>query len=212
MAMLTIDFDPYTVVISVFLVLIFKQLISTIGKSTIQEFIWLSYIQLGTRFNLTPNFTQLHLKKQELHEINKQKRSISAQDQYAKWTKLNRKCDSLTKEIQDLNEIISGNKVKINKLTGLVIMVVTTLPLWFFRIFARKTHLFYLSEGVFPWYVERLLAFPFFPSGTIGLTVWMYAVNSVISSIIFILSFPFKHKPSKPIKPTKSEKIVGVKE
>lgn len=212
MAFLTIDFDPYTVLLSIFIILTTQQIIKSIGKPTIQEFIWLTYIRLATKFNLTPTFTQLHLKKQELHEVNKQKRSISAQDEYAKWTKLNRKCDCITKEIQQLNESVSSNKATIDRMTNVGIKVLTMVPLWFFRVFARKTHLFYFSPGVFPWYVERVLAFPFFPTGAVGLTVWMFAVNNFISSVMFLITFPMMKKPELPNTKEKSEKIVEVNE
>ncbi|RLV93604.1 Golgi to ER traffic protein 1 [Spathaspora sp. JA1] len=207
--MLTLDIDPYTVLLSVFIIVLAQQIIKQIGKSTIQEFIWLSYIHYGTKLNLSSQFAQLSQAKEQLHQINKEKRAISAQDEYAKWTKLNRRCDKLTEEISSMTDQISQSKATVDKLTGLLITVATTIPLWFFRIFSRKTHLFYFSSGVFPWYIERALSLPFLPAGAVGLTIWMYAVNSVISNFLFLVSFIFAETKVKPVKPEK--KIVEVK-
>ncbi|EGW33584.1 coiled-coil membrane protein [Spathaspora passalidarum NRRL Y-27907] len=207
--MLTLDIDPYTVVVSVFVILLTQQIIKQIGKSTIQEFLWLGYIHYGTKLNFSSQFTQLAQAKEQLHQLNKEKRTISAQDEYAKWTKLNRKCDKLTADIASLTEDISQSRASIDKLTGRLIMLSTTLPLWFFRIFSRKTHLFYFSSGIFPWYIERVLSLPFLPAGAVGLTIWMYAVNSVLSNVLFLISFAFAGKKVKPAKPEK--KIVEEK-
>ena len=50
-------------------------------------------------------------KVKERHELKEFNNSISAQDNYAKWTKNNRKLDSLDKEINNLkDEIQSENK------------------------------------------------------------------------------------------------------
>lgn len=79
-------------------------------------------------------------------------------------------------------------------------MILTTLPIWIARIFFRKTHLFYLRKGVFPSYVEWILALPFLPSGTVGLTIWMFAANSVIGNAISLVSFAFEKRNDKPVR------------
>ncbi|KAL6452654.1 GET1 Golgi to ER traffic protein 1 [Candida maltosa Xu316] len=196
------DFHPYTILISIFIVLLLKQLVGHIGKSTIQEFIWLIYL----KFASTEAIKTYNTKQQELHEVNKQKRAISAQDEYAKWTKLNRQADKLTVEIQKLNEEIRQQKSSIDKFTNILLMVFTALPIWFARFFYRKTHLFYLGSGIFPKYVEWVLALPFLPTGAIGLTIWMFAANSVISNALFLVSFPFEKPVPKPVKEVKIEK------
>lgn len=194
-----LDLHPYTILVSIFIILLVKQIVGRIGKSTIQEFVWLLYLKIS------PNqaIKDYNTKKVELHEINKQKRSISAQDEYAKWTKLNRQADKLTSEIQKLNEEIRQLKASIDKLANVFLMVLTTLPIWVAMIFFRKTHLFYLRSGIFPRYIEWVLALPFFPSGAVGLTVWMFAANSVIHNVISLVSFAFEKRVEKPVRQKK---------
>ncbi|RCK67726.1 Golgi to ER traffic protein 1 [Candida viswanathii] len=197
--MLSVDLHPYTILVGIFCILLIKQAVGRIGKSTIQEFVWLIYLKLSSNQAIR----DYNAKKVELHDVNKQKRAISAQDEYAKWTKLNRQADKLTAEIQSLNEEIHQLKASIDKAANLLLMVLTTLPIWVSRIFFRKTHLFYLRKGMFPAYIEWALALPFLPSGTVGLTVWMFASNSVISNLISLVAFAFEKKVDKPVREKK---------
>ncbi|ABN64763.2 coiled-coil membrane protein [Scheffersomyces stipitis CBS 6054] len=203
-----LDLHPYTLVVSSFTVLLIQQLVGFIGKSTIQEFAWLFYLRVGGKLGLSNSFVAHTKKQEELHKLNREKRSISAQDEYAKWTKLNRQAEKLTAEVKSLSDDIAKDKSKINSLVGVVLLFLTTLPLWVFRLWFRKSVLFYLPTGVFPYYVERVLAIPFFASGSVGLTVWMFAVNNVISSVLFLLTFPFKPSVPIPIRQTKVEEVV----
>ena len=199
--MLLPDLHPYTILLSIFLVLVVKQLVATIGKSTIQEFVWLVYLKVSSNQSIKTYNSKQH----ELHETNRQKRAISAQDEYAKWTKLNRQADKLSAELQKLNQEIQQQKSSIDKASNALILVLTTLPIWIARVFYRKTHLFYIRQGIFPKYVEWVLALPFLPNGAVGLTIWMFAVNSVVSNFSFLVSFPFEKRVSKPVRDTKVE-------
>lgn len=199
--MFDFDLHPYTLLISVFTVLILKQIVNSIGKNNIQEAGWILYTKVAPKLG-NKHFNDLANTRKELFRINKEKKSISAQDEYARWTKLNRQSDKLNAQITELQEESSKFKGTINKLINALIMVMTTLPIWFFRVWFRKSVLFYLPYGVLPYYMEWLLAFPFTPLGGIGLTVWMYAVNNVISTVIFIFKFLVeeeKHLPQKPV-------------
>ncbi|KAK6454679.1 coiled-coil membrane protein [Scheffersomyces xylosifermentans] len=205
--MVSIDLHPYTLVVSSFIVLALRNFISFIGKNSVQEFVWSLFVKFGSRFGVSKSFIAYSAKKEELHKVNKEKKAISAQDQYAKWTKLNRQSDKLSAELKSLEEVIAQNKNSVNRLVGLLITVLTTVPLWFFRIWFRKSVLFYLPTGVFPFYVERVFALPFFPSGAVGLTVWIFAVNSVVSSVLFLVSFLFETKPPFPELKQKVEEV-----
>ena len=193
-----LDLHPYTLLVTVFVVLVFKTVVGQIGKSTIQEYGWLVYVMVGTKFGLNKSFLKFSSKKHELQALNKQKRSISAQDEYAKWTKLNRKADSLAVELKELEDLIATNKTLVNKAVNMAILVVTTLPIWFFRVWFRKAVLFYLPPGVLPYYVEWCLALPFIQTGGIGLTIWMMSVNSVLGGIAFLIGFVWEKKVEKP--------------
>lgn len=195
-----LDFHPYTLVVVVAAVVIFKNLLGVVGKTTVQDYGWKLYLKLAPILGHS-KLGELAQKQHELATIHRERKSISAQDEYAKWTKLNRQHDKLAAEILQLTEDISGDKASITRLVGIVLTVTTTLPIWFFRLFFRKSVLFYLPTGVLPYYLEWFLAVPFFPVGSVGLTIWMMAINNVFSSLAFLVSFPFETVVSKPEKP-----------
>lgn len=200
------DMHPFTLLVCVLMTLTVKQVVNAIGKKQLETFLWLVYCKIAPKFGHT-KLNTIANKKQQAFEINKSRKAISAQDEYAKWTKLNRQFDKLTDEINKLNDQVTGEKAQVSKLLGLVITALTTIPIWFFRVWFRKSVLFYIPAGLFPYPIERLLALPFVPVGGIGLTVWMFASNSVISSIIFLIKFPFETPVEKPIKSEKVENI-----
>lgn len=200
------DLHPYTLLVSVLVVLVIKNVVAAVGKSNIESVVWQLYCRIAPKLG-HPKLNQITLKQQEASHVNKERKSISAQDQYARWTKLNRQFDKLTEEIKQLNEEVAGEKTRVSKLLGLVLTLITTVPIWGFRLWFRKSVLMYLPPGVFPYPVERLLGLPFVTLGGVGLTVWMFASNSVISSIIFLITFPFQPPVEKPNKTEKVEEI-----
>ncbi|CUM51024.1 Golgi to ER traffic protein 1 [Debaryomyces fabryi] len=209
------DISPSNLLISVLVVLFAKQLINAIGKATLENIGWSAYCKVAPKLG-DSKFIELDQKRSELAKVSKEKKSISAQDQYARWTKLNRQSDKLTVDINKLKEETSSSRSYINKYIGYAILVTTTLPIWFFRVWFRKAVLFYFPTGVLPYHVEWFLALPFITTGGVGLTIWMTAVNNVISSVIFLIKFPFEKEvpyPSQEVEKEKSsinrEKVSG---
>ncbi|KAI5951965.1 GET1 [Candida jiufengensis] len=198
--MFTIDIDPYKVIIITFIILFIQKLITNIGQKTIESHISNFYF---TKISSNNSFKEYNLKQQELTKLIKQQKSISAQDEYAKWTKINRSIDKLKQELVKLNEINSESKASIVNIVKLSITVITTLPIWFLRIFCRNNQLFYLRIGILPNYLEWVLALPFFKTGIIGLTCWMFCVNYVLDNLIFLIKFPFEPTVAKPVEPVK---------
>ncbi|KAF5212878.1 GET complex subunit get1 [Clavispora lusitaniae] len=198
------ELQPSSIVVLVFCVLAIKVCISLIGKTTIQDRIWYLYT-IGASKTGHSKFVALAQKREELVRVNKERRAISAQDEYAKWTKLNRQFDKLNSEVNDLAEATSSEKAQISKLVNLAIAATTTAPIWFSRIWYRKVVLFYLPPKVFPYYIEWVLALPFIVTGGVGLTVWMFALNSVLSSLEFLIKFYLEEPVKKPEAPAASE-------
>ncbi|KAI5953862.1 GET1 [Candida margitis] len=202
--MVSFSLDPYTILITSFTLLILQKLITLVGKATIQSIVWNIYTS-SPLLAQSQSIKEYAAKQHEIRTLTHEQRSISAQDEYAKWTKLNRKLDKLKLELQGLNESISAEKAKVNSLTNSLIWISTVLPIWIMRFLFRKTNLFYIRVGILPYYIEWWLALPFFKTGTIGLTCWMFAVNYVLSDLVFSFSFPFQTKVAKPEKPVAAE-------
>lgn len=199
------DISSSNLLISVLVVLFAKQLINAVGKATLENIGWSAYCKVAPKLG-DSKFIALEQKNGELAKVSKERKSISAQDEYARWTKLNRQSDKLTGEINKLKEETSASRSYISKYIGYMILVTTTLPIWFFRVWFRKTVLFYFPTGVLPHYVEWFLALPFITTGGVGLTIWMSAVNNVVSSVIFLVKFPFEKEVPFPSKEVGNEK------
>ncbi|CAN3355346.1 golgi to ER traffic protein 1 [Diutina catenulata] len=197
-----LDFNGYTILVLVFAVLVTKQIVNAISKSVLQQWGWQVYMAVGPKLGVNQAFAEYNDKRRQLWQLNKEKRAISAQDQYAKWTKLNRQCDKLNAELKQVEESISKDRATVNTLVNQAILVTLTAPVWFFRVWFRKNVLFYLPKGVLPAWVEWVMALPFFAAGSVGLTMWMQCVNSVASSALFMLKFAlFEKKVARPEKP-----------
>lgn len=182
------------------------------------------------KFN--PYFPQLTTKLKEQTVLVETNNSISAQDNYAQWTKNNRKLDQLKKEIGELKEnLIQFNKSKIslwNKLNKLVI----TIPFLLFKLWKGKSIVYRLpSNQVFPSVINgvwhngflfvALAPLNWIRHGTIhpqtlstennfisfgvSLGIWCWALNTVISTIEFIVNQLFIR--DKVIEPTTNEKL-----
>lgn len=194
------DLSPTSILVFITLTLFIKHCVDAVGKKTIEDSAWQSYTSLAAKSG-NSEFGLLAKKRAELVEINKKRKAISAQDEYAKWTKLNRQHDKLSAEVDQLAEKAAGLKAKINRWVSLAITMLTVVPVWFARIWYRKAILFYLPVGAFPPYLEWILALPFGVTGGIQLTIWMFALNSVIKNIIEAGKFFYKEPVLQPTSP-----------
>lgn len=193
-----LDIEPSNLLVVIFLVLCIKQLINAIGKSKLENIGWTIYCKVLPNVG-NSKFRLLAAKQEELNKVAKERKSISAQDQYAKWTKLNRQFDKLNAELSELKQETTASKGQISKYIGYGIMCLTSLPIWFFRVWFRKAVLFYFPVGVLPHSFEWFLALPFITTGGVGLSVWMFASNKVISSLLFLVMFPFEKEIPAPV-------------
>lgn len=184
-----------SILVFVFVALLLKTIVNAIGKAKIESYVWNLYINVASK----SEFVELKQKREQLIEINKQRKSISAQDEYAKWTKLNRQFDKVNSEVAALTEAVSSEKLKLTKAIGVAISLCTAAPIWFSRVWYRKAILFYFPQGVLPHYLEWVLALPFITTGGVGLTIWMMAVNWVLGGIAQIVLFYLSPLVPKPV-------------
>lgn len=189
-----LDLKPSSILVFVFVALLLKTIVNAIGKAKIESYVWNLYINVASK----SEFVELKQKREQLIEINKQRKSISAQDEYAKWTKLNRQFDKVNSEVAALTEAVSSEKLKLTKAIGVAISLCTAAPIWFSRVWYRKAILFYFPQGVLPHYLEWVLALPFITTG-VGLTIWMMAVNWVLGGIAQIVLFYLSPLVPKPV-------------
>lgn len=179
----TTKMEPFTLLLSISFLLIYNSILSHYGKDSIITSLWLIYLKLSSN----PSIKKLSNLKNQQREIYITKTSISPQDQYAKWTKLNRKHDELGKEIETLEGQLLDVKNSFDKSCKMGINIIYWIPMIYFRAFKRKSTILWIPNGVFPHYLEKLLSWPSVPIGSIGLTQWIFLLNSFLSGVQFII-------------------------
>lgn len=105
----------------------------------ITEFI----VQLLVRYS--NEFHKVKLLKQDRYDTNIAKNKLSPQDQYAKWTKLNRKVDQLNSEIDTAEKALQAKKDQLSSSTTLLKRLITLLG-FLIKIWYRKTKVFYMPN------------------------------------------------------------------
>ncbi|AOA64781.1 GET complex subunit [Komagataella phaffii CBS 7435] len=194
--------DPFSILLTLTLIILAQNAVRIVGKSQIHQSIWNLYL----RYSNDQQILKLRNLKAESYDVYKQRSNTSAQDEYAKWTKLNRKYDQLQTEIKAVSDQVSQQQQAIEKYLGLAISVTTTLPLWLFRFKYRKQPLFYFPKDTFPSYLEWILSFPSVPQGSIGIMFWILLLNKFVSNLEFIVK-TFSTKVEKPVPIVKVEDL-----
>lgn len=201
--------DSFTVVIIALVFTVLSQLNSYLSDD-LKNYVC-------NKFN--PYFPPLSAKLKEQTSLIETNNSISAQDNYAQWTKNNRKLDKLKQEISELKEnLLQFNRNKIsqwNKLTKIGI----TLPFILFKLWKGKQIVYVLpSNKIFPSMINGILnnGFLFLVLGPlnwlrhghvhhnvlssdkmveenvlsfgVSLGIWCWALNTVISTVEFIIN------------------------
>lgn len=191
-------------VIATVIVLI-NYVVKLVGNDEVAAIFYKAYLYVFSN----QDYKQLHASKVELRKIYQERLGISAQDQYAKWTKLNRKHDKLKAEI-DMQEkvMVARQQALVSKMKWLV-TAFTFAPIWYFRILHRKEPLVYFPKGLLPWVLSYWLSFPSIETGAIGIAGWVFILNKVIGAVEFIVTTLYLSEPfpseEKPVAETKPE-------
>lgn len=130
---------------------------------TIQKFLqysesyhdrWLTTVSLYNTSTFKTYREKLHEQK-ELTDINN---SISAQDNYAKWTKNNRKLEKLSSELKELKEKMAVESRQLKKATGTIKLLTLKLPFLVLKLWKGKEIVYYLpSDKLFPFFINGVL-------------------------------------------------------
>lgn len=148
-------------------------------------------------------------KRQEITKLQIANRSISAQDNYAQWTKNNRKVTQLEKELSAIKVELTAAVAKNDKLLGRLKLVSLTLPFLGLKLLKGKHIVYHLPKSnVFPklmsgvwtkgWMYLALAPLQMFRSRSmstatitevgVSLGIWLWALQRVIDTIEFLVS------------------------
>ncbi|CDK27954.1 unnamed protein product [Kuraishia capsulata CBS 1993] len=191
--------ESWSLLVFITLFLLFQKVFNWIGQDRVKQAAWIGYQQVSAEAEIK----HLHAVRKELRQIYVERSAISAQDQYAKWTKLNRRFDKLEKEKNDLELSLGVKREAFNAKVAVAIKLVTTLPLYAVRFFFARRVLFSIPDKVLPRPVEFLMSFPLLPRGSVGPIVWVFASSRVsglvFSAVRFLVTSP---RVTIPLKPT----------
>ncbi|KAG7889306.1 hypothetical protein KL905_002483 [Ogataea polymorpha] len=176
---------------------ILSNLVSVVTKERVQGAVYAVFLKLF----LTEKYNKLMKLKSEQLAVNKERNAISAQDNYAKWTKLNRKYDALADQIKKEEHALSGQKSSIDSYVSRALQLLTTLPINALKLWYARRSLFYTRPGTFPWVIDALIInIPFLARGSVGIYVWCFCVNRVfwiLVDFVKLLTEPGPLPPSK---------------
>ncbi|QLG73319.1 hypothetical protein HG535_0E04030 [Zygotorulaspora mrakii] len=147
-------------------------------------------------------------KRHEIRKLQIENRLISAQDNYAQWTKNNRKLTKLEKELSSIKEELTKAVAKNDKLLGTLKLVVLTLPFLALKLLKGKHIVYHLPKSdVFPQLMSgvwtkgwlylglaplqmlrgRSMSAVSITEVGVSLGIWLWALQRVVDTIEFLI-------------------------
>ncbi|CEP60491.1 GET complex subunit GET1 LALA0_S01e12112g [Lachancea lanzarotensis] len=154
-----------------------------------------------------PGALRLRELSKKLHSLQTQQRSISAQDEYAKWTKLNRQIAQLDKQVKAAQEELKQMRQAGEKSLSRVRLLTLTAPLLLLRFWKGKTVVYSVPQGMFPRLIETILSQgwaalamapvryiwapgplkPLQLETPVCLGIWIWALTRVLNTVEFVV-------------------------
>lgn len=164
-----------SLILAIFALVFVTQLISWIGQGVLSELAYALYLRV---FHSSTDAKLRQLKKEVL-AMKAELLKMSAQDQFAKWAKLQRSVDKGLADLEKLNSDVTSTKAAFSMKFNTAIWLLTTGVQFFVGWWYRKSAVFYLPPG---WFgpLEWWLSFPFAPAGSVSVGVWQMSCKRVI--------------------------------
>ncbi|ODV90497.1 hypothetical protein CANCADRAFT_107019 [Tortispora caseinolytica NRRL Y-17796] len=118
--------------------------------------------------------------KREYVTVHRQRLNTSAQDEFSKWAKLNRREDSLKSKIEELSKAAHERRETIKSKVSRSLSIGSRLVSAYVFFKYRKEPVFYLPRGYIPGVIGWFLSFGGSPRGSVSLMVW----SSVMSYML----------------------------
>lgn len=153
-------------------------------------------------------------------QLRKENNKISAQDEYARWTKNNRKLEALDRDIATAKNELEEHRKQVASLGRRLRTLMITMPLLVLRVWRGKHIVFELPHAcMFPNVVSHVLArgwlaLALIPldyvrpqvsssnvklQGAVSLGIWVWALNNVITTVDFLITQGMAPKVPKPV-------------
>ncbi|EJT99021.1 hypothetical protein DACRYDRAFT_82924 [Dacryopinax primogenitus] len=163
--------------LTIFLLVLFTQIISWVGQSVLEDCVFALYIRL---ISPEPSKRQAQLRKEVFADKQDLLRT-SAQDEFAKWAKLRRKVDKGLSELEKLNAAISSQKSAFSLRFKVILWLLTSAAPYILTFYYRREAVFYLPPGLLgP--LEWWMSFPWAPKGSVSCAMWQFACRRAVKT------------------------------
>lgn len=198
-----------SLILTVVFVILFSKAISYIGKDAICDFLWAN---LYLRLSPDANIRRLQQTQARAAQVNTERSNTSAQNEFARWAKLDREHGKLRQEIDAIQSALATKKTSFKSVAKVALFGVTTGAKIVLRLRYRKTAMFWLPPGVLPYYAYWFLSFSSAPMGSVSVSSWLFIADWSISLVEYFFSgvyqeFVVAASPAPPTTPaTPAEK------
>ncbi|KAH7125423.1 CHD5-like protein-domain-containing protein [Dendryphion nanum] len=165
----------------VFILQLALHVINTVGASTVTEVLWILYNKLPTPTSGSAQKSQ-KLKK-EVVRLKRELGTVSAQDDFARWAKLQRQHDKALSEFQKIDNSLRTHQNTFNSAVSTLRWLGTQGLRFILQFWFSKSPMFWIPQGWVPYYVEWILSFPRAPLGSVSINIWGIACASIIALV-----------------------------
>eukprot|EP00835_Amoeboradix_gromovi_P001280 NODE_55_length_26219_cov_0.194908.p14 type:complete len:176 gc:universal NODE_55_length_26219_cov_0.194908:15448-14921(-) len=113
--------------------------------------------------------------KKDILTLQNELQCTSAMDEFAKWAKIRRELDAVSKKYQDSQSSESYKKLTVNLKVRSGLWVLTSIMHAGCSIYFRTAPMFYMPKLLGP--ANDYLHLPFAPNGSVSVVVWYYVVK-----------------------------------
>lgn len=140
----------------------------------------------------SPLVAEINQLSKDRGHLLKERDAISAQDQYAKWTKLNRRIDKLDAEIAQKSKNFKDDSKNLNAKLNTIVSALLRFPQYIIILyFSRKPVIeinyfnsLFGTNTWYLWFINFCLRFPFGANNTISGSVWSFIITTVLKTAV----------------------------
>ncbi|KAK3069089.1 GET complex subunit get1 [Teratosphaeriaceae sp. CCFEE 6253] len=168
-----------SVLLLVFLLQLAIHLLNTLGAEAVNELLWTVYTKLPTPQSKDAD-ESAKLRK-EVARLHREMKSISAQDDFARWARVRRDHDKVKDKYDNQSASLQSFRANFTRAISMLRWTGTQGLQFLCNFYFSKSAMFWLPQGWVPYHVEWALGFPRAPQGSVSINVWAMACASVIA-------------------------------
>ncbi|KAF2013867.1 CHD5-domain-containing protein [Aaosphaeria arxii CBS 175.79] len=181
----------------VFILQFLLHIINTVGATTVDELLWILYNKFPTPTSSSARKAQ-SLKK-EVVRLKRELGAVSAQDDFARWAKLQRQHDKAMADFQKSDNSIRTHRQTFTSAVSTLRWLGTQGLRFVLQFWFSKSPMFWIPQDWVPYYVEWLLSFPRAPLGSVSINIWGIACASMIALVGEALTATYVLATRKPL-------------